>query len=91
MQLLQMAGKMEGGLNLFFPFQPLEAPQESSTHLTPLHFAAKMGSRRIVHLLLQWPMIKLNVQDLRDYTPLHFAAQDGHVEVVQRFFQEGPR
>ncbi len=89
-QPLQMAGKNEAGLNLFFPFQPLEAPQESSTHLTPLHFAAKMGSRRIVDLLLQWPMIELNVQDSRGYTPLHFAAQDGHVEVVQRFLQEGP-
>jgi ankyrin repeat protein len=89
-QPLRMAGKNEGGLNLYFPFRPLEAPQESSTHLTPLHFAAKMGSRRIVDLLLQWPMIELNVQDSRDYTPLHFAAQDGHVEVVQRFLQEGP-
>ncbi len=89
-QPLQMAGKNEGGLNLFFPFQPLEAPQEISTHLTPLHFAAKMGSRTIVDLLLQWPTIELNVQDSRDYTPLHFAAQDGHVEVVQRFLQEGP-
>jgi ankyrin repeat protein len=85
-----MAGKSEGGSNLFFPFQPLEAPQETSTHLTPLHFAAKMGSRRIVDLLLQWPTIELNVQDSRDYTPLHFAAQDGHVEVVQRFLIEGP-
>ncbi len=89
-QPLRMAGKNEGGLNLYFPFRPLEAPQESSTNLTPLHFAAKMGSRRIVDLLLQWPMIELNVQDSRDYTPLHFAAQDGHVEVVQRFLQEGP-
>ncbi|CAK9232363.1 unnamed protein product [Sphagnum troendelagicum] len=88
-QPLQLAGKNEAGMNLFFPFQPLEAPQESSTHLTPLHFAAKMGSRSIVDLLLQRPMIDLNVQDSRDYTPLHFAAQDGHVEVVQRFLQEG--
>ncbi|CAM6010036.1 unnamed protein product [Sphagnum balticum] len=85
-----MAGKNEAGFNLLFPFQPLEAPQESSTHLTPLHFAAKMGSRGIVDLLLQRPMIELNVQDSRHYTPLHFAAQDGHVEVVQRFLQEAP-
>jgi hypothetical protein len=48
-----------------------------------------MGSRRIVDLLLQWPMIELNVQDSRDYTPLHFMAHDGHVEVVQRFLTEG--
>jgi ankyrin repeat protein len=89
-QPLQMAGTNEAHFVLCFPFQPLEAPQESSTHLTPLHFAAKMGSRRIVDLLLQWPMIELNVQDSRGYTPLNFAAQDGHVEVVQRFLQEGP-
>jgi ankyrin repeat protein len=89
-QPLKMAGKNDDGLNLFFPFQPLEAPQEISTHLTPLHFAAKKGSRTTVDLLLQWPMIDLNVQDSRDYTPLHFAAQDGHVEVVQRFLTEAP-
>ncbi len=89
-QPLKMAGTNEAHFVLCFPFQPLEAPQESSTHLTPLHFAAKMGSRRIVDLLLQWPMIELNVQDSRGYTPLHFAAQDGHVEVVQRFLTEGP-
>ncbi|CAM6058750.1 unnamed protein product [Sphagnum tenellum] len=90
-QSLLMAGENDSGLNLFFPFRPLEAPQESTTHfLTPLHFAAKMGSRRIVDLLLQQPMIDLNVRNSRDYTALHFAAQDGHVEVVQRFLQEAP-
>jgi ankyrin repeat protein len=89
-QPLQMAGKNEGWLDLFFPFQPLEAPQESSTHLTPLHFAAKMGFGRIVDLLFQLPKIELNVQDSRDYTPLHFAAQDGRAEVVQTFLQEDP-
>jgi ankyrin repeat protein len=87
-QPLQVSIKYASGH--FYPFQPVEAPQESSTHLTPLHFAAKMGSRGIVDLLLQRPMIELNVQDSRDYTPLHFAAHDGHVEVVQRFLQEGP-
>jgi ankyrin repeat protein len=89
-QPLQMAGKNEDWLDLFFPFQPLEAPQESSTHLTPLHFAAKMGSGRIVDLLLQCPMIELNKQDSRHYTPLHFAAQNGHVRVVESFIEEGP-
>ncbi len=86
----KMSGKNKGGLSLFFPFQPLKAPQESSTNLSPLHFAAKMGSRRIVDLLLKSSKIELNVQDSRDYTPLHFAAQDGHVEVVRRFLQEAP-
>ncbi|CAK9276673.1 unnamed protein product [Sphagnum jensenii] len=89
-QSWQMGDKNEDGFNLLLPFQPLEAPQDSSTHLTALHFAAKMGSRRIVDLLLQQPMIDLNVRDSRDYTPLHFAAQDGHVEVVQRFLEEAP-
>ncbi|CAK9275555.1 unnamed protein product [Sphagnum jensenii] len=89
-QRLKMAGKNEAGMQLFFPFRPLEAPQESSTNLTPLHFAAKMGSTRIVDLLLGSPKIELNMRDSRDYAPLHFAAQDGHVEVVQTFLQEGP-
>ncbi|KAH8913140.1 hypothetical protein BDL97_07G113300 [Sphagnum fallax] len=89
-QRLKMTGKNEAGLTLFFPFRPLEAPQESSTNLTPLHFAARMGSRRIVDLLLGSPKIELNVRDSRDFTPLHFAAQDGHVEVVQRFREEAP-
>ncbi|CAK9232361.1 unnamed protein product [Sphagnum troendelagicum] len=90
-QSWQMGDKNKDGFKILLPFQPLEAPQESTTYLlTPLHFAAKMGSRRIVDLLLQQPMIDLNVRDSRDYTPLHFAAQDGHVEVVQRFLQEAP-
>jgi ankyrin repeat protein len=89
-QRLKMAGKNEAGLDLFFPFRPLEAPQESSTNLTPLHFAAKMGSTRIVDLLLGSPKIELNVRDSRHYTPLHFAAQVGHVEVVKTFLREAP-
>jgi len=66
---------------LFLPFQPVS--QESSNNLTALHFAARMGSARIVSSLLQMPGIEVNVQDDRSFTPLDLAIEKGRVEVVK--------
>jgi len=74
--------------NEFLPFRPME--QEGSTNLTALHFAARMGSLKIVDLLFREPGIKINVQDDESCTPLHIAAQAGHVNVVERFLEQDP-
>jgi ankyrin repeat protein len=74
--------------NKYLPFRPME--QEGSTNLTALHFAARMGSPKLVDLLFQEPGIDINVKDGDGCTPLHIAAQAGHVNVVERFVEQDP-
>lgn len=49
--------------------------------LTPLHYACQNGDRKMVELLLEYP-VSVDAQSVDGSSPLHLAALNGHEEVV---------
>merc|ERR1719510_793004 len=64
---------------------------------TPLHLAAKMGSKAVCVELIKWKdHDKLQVLDLEHKnkdgnTPLHLASENNHIEVVKFLMENGAR
>ncbi|MFH1071417.1 MAG: ankyrin repeat domain-containing protein [Candidatus Glassbacteria bacterium] len=57
-------------------------------HITPLHFAAEHGTKKIVEILLKYGA-DVNSRTSYDVTPLHFAAQSGDIEIAKLLLSRG--
>ncbi|CAM6032400.1 unnamed protein product [Sphagnum compactum] len=69
----------------------LEAEQQQRARNLPCNLNKEDVLKRFpIHYGVECDSVNVMKELLKDYTPLHFAAQDGHVEVVQRFLEEGP-
>lgn len=61
---------------------------KSKNYFSPLHYAARNGSVRILELLLK-NGVDPNVQDRFQVTPLHVASENGHKICVTRLLDAG--
>ena len=57
----------------------------NSQGATPLHYAARRGSKQMASLLLGHPKVDINARDGSNLTPLHFSCIHGNEEVCQLF------
>ena len=75
-------------INWLIPQNPDQADLDS--YISPLTFAAFLGRRRIVELLLENPNLDLNlVTEEQEYSPLCCACMAGQFEIVQLLAENG--
>lgn len=63
------------------------AKQGDSSKVTPLHYAASLGSLKMTKLLLQTDASTAYELDNSGRSPIHMAALNGHVSVVREIYR----
>ncbi|OHT09800.1 hypothetical protein TRFO_21155 [Tritrichomonas foetus] len=56
---------------------------ENKNGMTPLHWAAQVGSIEMVKILMKSPLININLQDHGGFTPLFWAISHRHFDVCE--------
>ncbi|KAK6765438.1 hypothetical protein RB195_025380 [Necator americanus] len=68
----------------------LASSKDSSTHYTPLHYAALHGHHDVCKFLIESDKLLSSAKDKRGCLPLHLASWNGHQEVVKLLSESHP-